>query len=138
MSYKILGKSGSIRFDMDGVPAQCGMSFISNVVFCLKEGSKKEDLYNFFLNEVILGKKNMTSDQSAPGWNFSDITRSNEGWNVNKFLLTDYKRHDIYTTPHLYDFCQSVGLLEGSLVPNPNSGHQVRSFEINRNVIEEK
>ena len=135
MAYKIKSNHGTINFEAGRTPSQCGMTFIHNVNFT--GVTNKQKLYEFFLNEVIFGKKNLRSILGSD-WGYESIDRDNGIWNVNKYLLTDYKRTCNETHAYLYDFCKTMGALEGDLVPNPNSGNMVRSFEFNRKSVNEK
>lgn len=131
-AHLIKCKYGKVKFDITVVPSQCGMSFINAVSFF--GVNNKIKLYEYFLNDIILGTENLQSDLGS-GWGYSEIVRSNGRWNVNKFLLTDYLRPKNYKEAHLHGFCTYMELLEGPVVFNPNSGNMVQSFEINRNII---
>ena len=133
-TYYFSTEHGDVKFNASGTPSQCGMTFIHDVIF--KSVKDKQKLYEYFLNTIIFGKDNLESNPKEPsGWGFSTIERSNGHWNVNKYLMTDYKRN--HKNSSLYDFCKTMGALEGDLVPNPNSGNKVRSFEFSRKSINE-
>jgi len=132
--YRMDSGFGIISFHASPTPSQCGMTIISSVMF--QNVTDKKKMYEYFLHKVIFGSENLTSVQKE-GWNTTDIHRGNGRWNVNKYIMTDYVRPRGHRGAHLYDFCKEMGALEGDLVKNPNSGNSVRSFEFNREVVEE-
>ena len=132
MSYRFKTEHGVIEMRADGMPSQCGMTIIHNVLF--KQVRDKEKLYDYFLNTIILGDEDIRSDDEGGSWGYSDIDRDNGRWNVNKYILSDYLRPASFKSAHLHDFCKWAEALEGPVVYNTNSGHNVQSFEFNKKI----
>ena len=127
----IKGADGSIAvvgFYSAGFRGCCGISSIYSVQFQNCPASKKEEMYDWFFNEVIMGNTNIDKD------GFGDsINREQDHWKVNKFVVTDRVRPNAKTDkPTLYGFCKYIGAEEGTITFNPNSGQKVQEFGLTR------
>lgn len=103
------GSNGSVQMYVDKMPGCCGVAVVHTVRWVgVKNKQKLYEEYNNFLKTAT---------------NPFQLDRC-------KIVMTDNDSPD--KNPSIYDFCTTMGWMEGEHTPNKKSGNKVVLFELNR------